>query len=61
MMFIGIYQYSWSLFTAGLSSQLKWEATVVQLAFTLYTFVATFIQPFSGYLADEFGPQTKGG
>jgi MFS family permease len=57
MMFIAIYQYYWSLFAAGLSSQLKWEVTVVQLAFTLYTFAATFIQPFSGYLADEFGPR----
>ena len=57
MMFIGIYQYSWSLFAAGLCSQLKWEVTAIQLAFTLYTFAATLIQPFSGYLADEFGPR----
>jgi OFA family oxalate/formate antiporter-like MFS transporter len=57
MMFISIYQYSWSLFASGLKSNLRWEVTTIQLAFTLYTFAATFIQPFSGYFADKFGPR----
>ncbi|MGC9186925.1 MAG: MFS transporter [Fervidicoccaceae archaeon] len=58
MMFISIYQYSWSLFASGIKSDLKWEMTTIQVAFTLYTYAATFIQPFSGYFADKFGPRT---
>ncbi|MFP3268317.1 MAG: OFA family MFS transporter [Desulfurococcales archaeon] len=58
MMFISIYQYSWSLFASGLNSDLKWSMTTIQMAFTLYTYAATFIQPFSGYFADKFGPRT---
>ncbi|MEM2788668.1 MAG: OFA family MFS transporter [Candidatus Bathyarchaeia archaeon] len=57
MAFIAIYQYSWSLFALGLSVDLKWPMTTVQLAFTLYTYVATFVQPLSGYFADKFGPK----
>ncbi|MEM3815734.1 MAG: MFS transporter [Candidatus Bathyarchaeia archaeon] len=57
MMFIAIYQYSWSLFASGLSSDLKWPITAIQAAFTLHIYAATFIQPLSGYLADRFGPK----
>jgi len=57
MMFIAIYQYSWSLFASGLNSGLNWSMEAIQVAFTLYTYVATFVQPFSGYFADKFGPR----
>ncbi|MEM3479767.1 MAG: OFA family MFS transporter [Candidatus Bathyarchaeia archaeon] len=57
MMFIAIYQYSWSLFASGLNSNLGWSMTTIQAAFTLYTYAATFVQPLSGYFADKFGPR----
>jgi OFA family oxalate/formate antiporter-like MFS transporter len=57
MMFIAIYQYSWSLFAFGLNSDLAWSMLEIQVTFTLYTYVATFVQPFSGYFADKFGPR----
>ncbi|MEM0198577.1 MAG: MFS transporter, partial [Fervidicoccaceae archaeon] len=57
MMFISIYQYSWSLFASGLNTDLKWSMTTIQVAFTLYTYAATFVQPFSGYFADKIGPR----
>ncbi len=54
MMVISIYQYSWSLFAAGLNVELKWEMTVIQLTFVLFTYAATFVQPFSGWFADKY-------
>lgn len=57
MMIISIYQYSWSLFAFALSRELKWDLATVGLAFTVFAYTATFIQPFSGYIADSFGPR----
>jgi MFS family permease len=53
MMIISIYQYSWSLFAFALSRELKWDLATVGLAFTVFAYTATFIQPFSGYIADS--------
>jgi len=57
MMFISIYQYSWTLFASGLKSDMKWAMTTIQLAYTIYGYAVTFVQPFSGYFADKFGPR----
>lgn len=57
MMIISIYQYSWSLFAFAISKELKWDLATVGLAFTVFAYAATFIQPLSGYIADTFGPR----
>lgn len=57
MMIISIYQYSWSLFAFSISKELKWDLATVGLAFTVFAYAATFIQPLSGYIADTFGPR----
>jgi OFA family oxalate/formate antiporter-like MFS transporter len=57
MMFISIYQYSWSIFADGLRKSFKWDLAAIQLTFTLFTYFATFVQPFSGWFADRFGPR----
>ncbi len=57
MMIISIYQYSWSLFAFAISKELKWDLATVGLAFTVFAYAATFIQPLSGYIADSFGPR----
>ncbi|MCR6692627.1 MAG: MFS transporter, partial [archaeon YNP-LCB-003-016] len=55
MMFISVYQYSWSLFADAFSMVFGWDAATVGLAFTIFTYTATFIQPLSGFLADNYG------
>jgi OFA family oxalate/formate antiporter-like MFS transporter len=55
MMFISVYQYSWSLFADAFSMAFGWDAATVGLAFTIFTYTATFIQPLSGFLADNYG------
>jgi len=57
MMLISIYQYSWFLFAYPLQHQLGWSLSSVGLVFTVFTYTATFIQPFSGYIADSYGPR----
>lgn len=57
MMVIGIYQYSWSLFASAIVKELKWDLATVGLTFTIFTYTATFIQPFSGHVADTLGPR----
>jgi MFS transporter, OFA family, oxalate/formate antiporter len=57
MMVISIYQYSWSLFAFALFRELKWDLATTGLTFTISGYTSTFILPFSGYVADNFGPR----
>lgn len=56
-MVISIYQYSWSLYAYGLVNELGWNAIEASLAFTIFAYLSTFVQPFSGHLADTYGPR----
>ena len=57
MMLISIYQYSWFLFAYAIERQLHWDLATIGLTFTIFAYAATFIQPFSGYIADSYGPR----
>ncbi|MEW6335425.1 MAG: OFA family MFS transporter [Thermodesulfobacteriota bacterium] len=57
MMVISIYQYSWFLFAFTLHKQYNWVLSTIGLTFTIFTYAATFIQPFSGYVADSYDPR----
>ena len=57
MMVISIYQYSWFLFAYALQKQFDWALSTIGLTFTVFTYTATFIQPFSGFIADNYGPR----
>ena len=56
MMVISIYQYSWSLFAFSITKELGWDIATVSLTFTIFN-VATFLQPFTGIIADVRGPR----
>ena len=57
MMIISIYQYSWFLFAYAIQKELGWSLAVVGLTFTVFAYAATFVQPFSGFVADTYGPR----
>jgi OFA family oxalate/formate antiporter-like MFS transporter len=57
MMIISIYQYSWFLFAFAIQSQFEWDLATISLTFTIFTYTATFVQPFSGFIADSHGPR----
>lgn len=56
MTIISIYQYSWFLFAFAIQKQFNWTLSDVGMAFTIFN-IATFSQPFSGYIADSYGPR----
>lgn len=57
MMIVSIYQYSWFLFAYAFERQYGWSLSTIGLTFTVFTYAATFIQPFSGFIADTYGPR----
>jgi OFA family oxalate/formate antiporter-like MFS transporter len=57
MVIISVYQYSWFLFAYTIKEQFGWNLATIGLTFTVFTYAATFIQPFSGYIADTYGPR----
>ena len=56
MMIIGLYQYSWTLFVKPIGLELEATAATVQLTFTIFTTLSTFVQPIAGIYADRRGP-----
>ncbi len=57
MMVIGLYQYSWTIFVSPLRDEFGWSLATVQLTFTLFVWIMTWIQPIAGYIADKKGPR----
>ena len=57
MMVISIYQNSWFLFAYAIQDQLHWNLAQIGLAFTIFAYTSTFVQPLSGYIADSYGPR----
>lgn len=57
-MIISIYQYSWFLFAYSINHELGWDLATIGLTFTIFVLAMTFIQPFSGLIADSYGPRS---
>ncbi|MGD8883285.1 MAG: OFA family MFS transporter [Desulfobacterales bacterium] len=57
MMVISIYQYSWFLFAYTIEQKFAWNPAAIGLTFTVFAYAATFVQPFSGFIADSYGPR----
>ena len=57
MMVISIYQYSWFLFAYTIEQKFAWNPAAIGMTFTVFAYAATFVQPFSGFIADSYGPR----
>jgi OFA family oxalate/formate antiporter-like MFS transporter len=57
MMVISIYQYSWFLFAYTIEKKFGWNPAAIGMTFTVFAYAATFVQPFSGFIADSYGPR----
>jgi len=57
MMVISIYQYSWFLFAYIIEKKFAWNPAAIGMTFTVFAYAATFVQPFSGFIADSYGPR----
>src|SRR6202035_1728650 len=57
MMAISSPQYVWTLFTRPLTTQLGVSLTQVQITFSIFVVLQTFLSPLQGYLIETFGPK----
>ncbi len=55
MMAIANLQYAWTLFTIPISKAMGVKLSAVQIAFTLFILLETWLVPFEGWLIDRLG------
>jgi MFS transporter, OFA family, oxalate/formate antiporter len=50
-------QYGWTLFVNPIDAKYGWGRASIQVAFTIFILVETWLIPVEGYLVDRFGPR----
>ena len=50
-------QYGWTLFVNPIDAKYHWGREAIQVAFTLFVLIETWLIPVEGYLVDRFGPR----
>jgi MFS transporter, OFA family, oxalate/formate antiporter len=50
-------QYGWTLFVNPIDAKYHWGRAAIQVAFTIFVLVETWLIPVEGYLVDRFGPR----
>jgi MFS family permease len=50
-------QYGWTLFVAPIDAKHHWGRSAIQIAFTIFVLIETWLVPVEGYLVDRFGPR----
>src|SRR6266481_4329276 len=57
MVAVANLQYGWTLFVAPLQKHLGVEQALIQVTFTVFVLLETWLVPFEGFLVDKFGPR----
>jgi OFA family oxalate/formate antiporter-like MFS transporter len=57
MALIANLQYGWTLFVNPIDAKNHWGRTAIQLSFTIFVVVETWLVPIEGWLVDKFGPR----
>ncbi len=57
MVAVANFQYGWTLFVPPLQKHLKTEQALIQVTFTVFVLLETWLVPFEGWLVDTFGPK----
>ncbi|HEX8941764.1 MAG TPA: oxalate/formate MFS antiporter [Gemmatimonadaceae bacterium] len=60
MAMIANLQYGWTLFVNPIHDAHHWSLSAIQVAFSVFVLVETWLVPIEGYLVDRFGPQFVG-
>ena len=50
-------QYGWTLFVNPIDAKYHWGRSAIQVAFTTFVLIETWLIPVEGYLVDRFGPR----
>src|SRR6201998_1060002 len=57
MVAVANFQYGWTLFVGPLQKHLNVEVAVIQVTFTVFVLLETWLVPFEGWLVDKVGPK----
>jgi OFA family oxalate/formate antiporter-like MFS transporter len=57
MVAVANFQYGWTLFVPPLQKHLGQEQAIIQVTFTVFVLLETWLVPFEGWLVDKFGPK----
>jgi MFS transporter, OFA family, oxalate/formate antiporter len=57
MVAVANFQYGWTLFVGPLQKHLGVEQALIQVTFTVFVLLETWLVPFEGWLVDTFGPR----
>ena len=57
MVAVANFQYGWTLFVLPLQQHLKSTAALIQVTFTVFVLLETWLVPFEGWLVDKIGPR----
>jgi len=50
-------QYGWTLFVNPIDAKYHWGRQAIQVAFSIFVLIETWLIPVEGYLVDRFGPR----
>ena len=59
MSMIANLQYGWTLFVNPIHDAHGWSLSAIQVAFTIFVLVETWLVPIEGYLVDRIGPRLR--
>jgi len=57
MALVANLQYAWTLFVIPMKTENLWSTTAIQMAFSLFILIETWLVPIEGWLVDRFGPR----
>lgn len=57
MIAIANYQYGWTLFVNPINKKFGFDIAAIQVTFTVFVLLETWLVPFEGALVDKFGPK----
>jgi OFA family oxalate/formate antiporter-like MFS transporter len=57
MVMVANLQYGWTLFVGPIDAKYHWGRASIQVAFTIFVLLETWLVPVEGYLVDRFGPR----
>src|SRR3954462_8108994 len=57
MALIANLQYAWTLFVHPMAEANHWSVAAIQVAFSIFIALETWLTPVEGWIADHLGPQ----
>jgi OFA family oxalate/formate antiporter-like MFS transporter len=57
MALVANLQYAWTLFVNPIEAKNHWGLSAIQLSFSIFVIVETWLVPLEGWLVDKFGPR----